>query len=336
LVYGVKQYPEVLRTSFASQQNDFRLGGHEAPPAILSVYTGPVLGEHLSKIAHEGGSLEGYEGGRYGGRELNMGAKALAPVGASLEDRNRTAPVPFCGNRFEFRAIGSNQHIGPAMTAVNTIVAEGLAVISERIEAGMSPRDAVAEVLKENENIIFNGNCYSSEWHTEAQEVRNLPNLPGTTDALAMFTQPRVSELFAKHNVYSEAETQAVANIMYERYVLDSQIEGNTMLEMIHQGVLPACAEDLKAYEGTGLAGPRQTVYAGLAAAADMLQATMDAWPEDDDVASAQYGRDVFIPAMRTVRESADAAEKLIHSEKYPFPTYTEMLFNHKAHGRSL
>jgi hypothetical protein len=99
-----------------------------------------------------------------------------------------------------------------------------------------------------------------------------------------MFTQPKVSALFDRHNVYTPKETAAVANVMYERYVLDSKIEGNTMLEMLNQGVLPACAEDLKAYEGTGLAGHRQTVYTGLAAATEALQALMDAWPEDDDV----------------------------------------------------
>jgi glutamine synthetase len=336
LVFACNNYPEVIRTSFASQQNDFRLGGHEAPPAILSVATGVTLGDHLKGIAHDGKPLAGYGGGRYGGKMIDCGAPEIAPVGASLEDRNRTAPVPFCGNRFEFRAVGSSANIGPSMTAINTAVAEGLSVLSGYIEDdGMSVRDAVGKVLKDNENIIFNGDGYSSDWHHEAEHVRKLPNLPSTIDALELFDTPKVADLYSKHKVFSAAEVSAVASIMYERYAIDQQIECDTLLDMINQGVLPAAAEDLNSYNGTALAGDRDTVYAGLAAAVANLQAVRDAWPDDDEKTAAIYAKDEAAPAIEAVRASADASEKLIASDKYPFPTYTDMLFNHKSHGRS-
>lgn len=338
LVYACHNYPEVIRTGFASQQNDFRLGGHEAPPAILSMYTGHVLGEHLNAIAEHGGALAGYAGGgRYGGKEIHCGAPELAPIPAPVEDRNRTAPVPFCGNRFEFRAVGSSQNIGPSMTAINTTVAEGLSVISGLVEDdGMSVRDAVGKVLKDNKNIIFNGDCYAEEWHHEAEHVRKLPNLPTTLDALELFDSDKVADLFSKHKVYSKAEVSAVASVMYERYALDQQIECDTLLGMVNQSVLPAAAEDLNTYMGTELGGDRATVYNGLAASTAALQAVRDGWDsEASEKEQAVYSKDVVVPAMGAVRESADAAEQLIAAGKYPFPTYTDLLFDHKAHGRS-
>lgn len=337
LVYACNNYPEALRTGFASQQNDFRLGGHEAPPAILSIYTGAILGDHLESIAN-GGDLAGYAGGgRYGGKEIDCGAPELAPVSAPVEDRNRTAPVPFCGNRFEFRAVGSSMNIGPSMTAVNTTVAEGLSVISDYVERdGMSVRDAVGKVLADNSAVIFNGDGYSAEWYHEAEHVRKLPNLPTTIDALELFDTEKIAELYSKHKVYSGAEVAAVASIMYERYALDQQIECDTMLDMVNQGVLPAAAEDLNVYKGTVLGGNRATVYEGLAASVAALQAARDAWPDDaGEKEQAVYSKEEVVPAMEAVRESADAAEKLIAADKYPFPTYTEMLFNHKTDGRS-
>jgi glutamine synthetase len=335
MFYAMNNYPEVIRTSFASASNDYRLGGHEAPPAILSIYTGTTLGAHLEAIA-AGGPLEGYDGGRYGGKEIDYGAPETAPVGGGVEDRNRTAPVPFCGNRFEFRAVGSSQNISPACTAINTTVAEGLSVISDLIEGGLSPRDAVGKVLGDNMAIMFNGDGYDSAWHHEAEFERKLPNLPTTVDALELFHTDKVKALFAKHSVYSADEVDAVATIMYERYALDILIDVDTALDMINQGVLPAAAADLKSYEGTELAGARSTVYAGLAAATAELQKVKDAWPTDaTEKEQAIFAKDVAKVVLGTIREAADAAEKLIDGDKYPFPTYHEMLFLHKAHGRA-
>jgi glutamine synthetase len=337
MFHAINNYPEVLRASFGSSTNDYRLGGHEAPPAILSVCTGETLGKHIEGIA-AGGPLTGYGGaGQYGGKTIDFGAPETAPVGGSLEDRNRTAPVPFCGNRYEFRAVGSYQNISDPLTAINTSVAEGLSVISDLIEGGMTYQEATAKVYKDNMRILFNGDGYDTAWHHEAEFERGLPNLPTTVDALELFHTDKVKALFSKHNVYSEAEVDAVTNVKYERYALDLLMDVDTTLEMINQGVLPAAAADLKSYDGTNLSGDRATVYEGLAASIAELQKVKDAWPTDgSEKEQAVYAKEVAKVALGVVRESADAAEGLINSDLYPFPTYHEMLFLHKAHGRSL
>merc|ERR1712100_924283 len=151
-----------------------------APPAILSLATGVRMEAHLKSII-EGGPLAGYDPSS--ASLLPFGTNAVEAVPAAMEDRNRTAPLPFCGNRFEFRAVGSSQNIAFPMTVLNTTVADGCAAISDLIEGGLSPRDAVAQVLKENNRAIFNGNGYSDEWPVEAAE-RGLLNLKNTPEAL--------------------------------------------------------------------------------------------------------------------------------------------------------
>jgi len=333
LIHGVHQYPALIRTAVASHGNDFRLGGHEAPPAIFSIATGVELEAHLRAIIG-GGELDGYGGIRYGGKMIDAGAPELAPIGASLEDRNRTAPIPFCGNRFELRAVGSNQNISMSCTVMNTIAAEGCAAISALIDDGASPRDAVAQILEQNMNIVFNGDGYSSEWHEAAVSERGLPNYQTTIDAFDAFTDDKNVDVFSKHGVYGKDEVFAVASIGYERYALDMQIEAETMLMMVNQGVLPAAAADLKAYDGTNLAGSRAAVYGGLADATAALQAVVDAIPDADEKTMANYALDVVKPAMDATRAAQDASELLIDSAKYPFPTYHEMLFAHHMDGR--
>ena len=149
---------DVVRTGAACSGNDHRLGADEAPPAIISLYTGDKMEEHLRAVM-DGGELHGY------GEDttvIETGSTEVGPITANLEDGNRTAPFPFCGNRFEFRAVGSTQNIGFPMAVLNTAYAESMGELSNKIEGGMSVRDAVAEMLSENFNVIFNGNGYSS------------------------------------------------------------------------------------------------------------------------------------------------------------------------------
>jgi glutamine synthetase len=263
-----------------------------------------------------------------------MGAPELAPLGAALEDRNRTAPIPFCGNRFELRAVGSNANVAFSMTMLNTIVAEGLSQISAKVDAGTSVRDAVGEILNDSMPAMFNGDGYDTAWHHEAEFDRGLLNLPTTVDALKHFNSEKNYELFEKHQVFSKGEVEAVTSIMYERYYLDCEIEAKTMLNMLNQGILPACAADLTAYDGTGLAGSRAEVYSEVAAETAALAAVVDAWPQDDEATAAQYAKDTVKPAMDAARAAQDAAELLIDSDKYPYPTYFDMLFPHHSDGR--
>jgi glutamine synthetase len=333
LLHALHKYPSVFRASYASYGNDFRLGGHEAPPAILSMYSGVQLGQHLDAVV-AGGPLGGYDGGRYGGKEINSGAPELGPVGAGMEDRNRTAPVPFCGNRMEFRAVGSNQNISPLLTAANVATAEGLSVISDLVEGGLSVRDATAQVLSDAMPALFNGDGYGAEWHHEAEHVRMLPNLPTTVDSMAAFDCDANRELFAKHSVMSPAEIESFINITHDKYAMDAQIEAGIMVNMINQAILPAAAADLKAYDGTNLAGDRAEAYGDLAEKTAALSAVHDAWPDDDEITAATYGANVAKPAMDACRAAHDRAELLIDSERYPYPNYEECLYAHHCHSR--
>lgn len=328
LAYGVGKYPEIFRAGVGGSGNDFRLGAQEAPPAIFSLYTGVKLGAHLEAVA-AGGPLDGYEAGRYGSHDIDTGARATGSFGGATEDRNRTAPLPFCGNRFEFRAVGSDVNISLPMTVMNTAVAEGCAYMSDQIESGKSVQEVVSATLADNMKVIFNGDGYSSEWHEEAEFERGLPNLKTTVDALHHLNSDKNKELFSKHKVFSEEELAAVTSVMFERYALDYEIEADTMLDMINQGVLPAAAQDLKSYDSTGLAGERPAAYKALADATADLKAKRDSWPMDSEVEAAEYAKDVIKPTMEKVREAHDIAEKLIDSKLYPFPTYHEMLHVH-------
>lgn len=329
LMYAVKRYPEAFRASVATSGNDHRLGADEAPPAIFSIYTGTDLGDHLNNIVN-GGELAGYTGGRYGDKMIPTGSRATGPVGGATEDRNRTAPLPFCGNRFEFRAVGSAQNIGLPMAVMNTAVAEGAAVISDLIESGKSVRDAVAEVIKSSKDVVFNGDGYSSEWHQEAENERNLPNLRNTVESFKTWTCEKNLDLFAKHKVFSSDEMHALKSVNFQRYSDDIEIEVNTMINMMNQGVLPACAADLKAYEGTNLSGNRPAVYEKLASETAALQKVSDAWPTDNEEEAAEYALSVAKPALEQARKAHDAAEVLIDGALYPYPTYHDMLYPHQ------
>merc|ERR1719414_1314225 len=165
LAYGLMKHNNLVRCSVATAGNDHRLGAQEAPPAIISLYPGTGFEAHVDAII-AGGPLLGYKA-----EKKTADPKAAAAMGApcGVEDRNRTAPFPFCGNRFEFRAVGSSQNCSYPIAIVNTVMASGMAQLSALIEDGMSHRDAVAEMFKDNRSVIFTGNGYSAEWPEEAK-----------------------------------------------------------------------------------------------------------------------------------------------------------------------
>jgi len=327
LTYAINQHGDAIRCSIATAGNDHRLGAQEAPPAIISLYTGIGMEDHLAKIK-EGGALEGYSDA---GKPVNYGSNAVQTISGGGEDRNRTAPMPFCGNRFEFRAVGSSQNIAFPLFVLNTAVADGCAAISDKIEGGKSPRDAVAEVLDENWRAIFNGNGYSDEWPVEAAK-RGLLNLRTTPEALATFASPKNQALFEKHGVFTAAETEARSETLHEQYIAQVSMEAGTMLEMMDTGIIPACAEDLKVYEGTTMGGDRATLYNDMAKATEALRAKFDGVPEDLEE-GANYVVSELIPAMNDVRELADTAEKKCNRDLWPFPTYGEVLYTHHSEG---
>lgn len=334
LAHGVHKYGDALRASVATSGNDHRLGAQEAPPAIMSLYTGNKLGAHLAAAAN-GGDLSGYKARRYGDVEINTGARCTPTVGGGTEDRNRTAPLPFCGNRFEFRAVGSGQNISVPVMLLNTITAAGCAAISDLIESGKSVKEAVSTILKDAEPAIFNGNGYSAEWHKEAEEVRKLPNLKTAADAWVAFKSEKNKALFAKFGVLTDKEVDALATIQLEKYTQDLEVEAGCVIDMLNQGVIPAAATDLKTFDGanpllTKLAGDRGETYGALVTEVANLKTVLQAVPQGNADAAAAYAKDIIKPAMAAARAAHDKAEKLIRKDLYPYPTYYDMLFPHQ------
>jgi len=332
LAYAAKNYGDCLRASIGHAGNDHRLGAQEAPPAIISLGTGAMMEEHLNKVM-DGGPLEGYGDAS---TPLSAGCAAVAPFNARLEDRNRTAPVPFCGNRFEFRAVGSAQNISFPLAVLNTAVAEGMSKISELIEGGKSARDAVATILKDSSAAIFNGDGYSEEWHQEAEKKRGLLNLKIGIQAVDKLTDAKNVELFGKHKVFSKAEVEARQATLFEAYANIITIEATAMVEMMETGVIPACAQDLKVYAGSNLGGDRAELYSKLATETAALKKLVDAAGGDghgfdDEKAAAFYALEKLKPQMAKVREIHDVVEGKVAADLYPFPKYAEMLYSHHS-----
>ena len=330
LAYMCHKHGDVLRIGVATATNDHRLGAQEAPPAIISLYTGTTMYDHIESIM-EGGPLEGYEEKK---GKLDTRAKATINLERNLEDRNRTAPFPFCGNRFEFRAVGSAQNINFPLAMLNAAVAEGMSLLSEKCEGGMDIRDAVAEMFQEHKATIFNGNGYSEEWNGPGGEAeqRGLLNLRTSVDAYEHLCSEKNEQLFDSMGVFKPKELRARQEVLYENYSQQILIEANTLLDMMKQGAIPACARDLQGYTGTPLAGKREGLYGMLAAQTDQLESIVASLPHGDDLhAEARYCCDEILPAMDALRDTCDEAEGLCAAGLWPFPSYTQLAFSHHS-----
>jgi glutamine synthetase len=325
LLFAVHKHGDVLRGAIATAGNDHRLGAQEAPPAIISLYTGIGLEKHLKAII-DGGELSGYMDS---GKMVETGSSNVEPIKGASEDRNRTAPLPFCGNRFEFRAVGSSQNIAFPLAMLNTAVADGCAAISDLIESGKSPSEAVGQILNDSWPALFNGDGYSDEWPIEAAS-RGLKNLRTSPDAFAEFDSEKNQELFEKYGVFTKAETIGRAETLYEQYVAQVSMEAATMMEMMDTGIIPACAEDLKYYSDTTMGGDRAALYGDMSKAAEKLRNKIDGVPEDVHAAAAFMLSDV-IPAMEATRTLADTAEKRCRRDLWPYPTYGEVIYTHHS-----
>lgn len=324
LARTVHVHGDAMRVGIATAGNDHRLGAQEAPPAIISLYTGDIMEAHIRKII-DGGELAGYGADE---TSISFGTSKVPPLNARLEDRNRTAPFPFCGNRFEFRAVGSNQNINFPLAILNTAYAESMQVMADAIEAGASVRDVVADTFKAHMPAIFNGNGYSPEWQEEAA-ARGLKNFKTSPEAYASFVSEKNIALFSDQRVMTEEEVHARKEVLQESYVSAVEMEAACLLKMIDTAVLPTCAKDLKTYEGTGLGQRRKAIYAAVDGAVDKLRqvhanlSTADSQPE--------YCVETLLPTMVEVRNAADAAEEVIEKSLHPFPSYEDILFHHLA-----
>ena len=338
-IKGVDEYQEWLRCTTASAGNDHRLGAAEAPPAIISIFLGDELNAVVDSII-QGTNYKDPEKG-----VMRIGVDVLPSIPKDTTDRNRTSPLAFTGNKFEFRMLGSSQSVSGPNIALNTIIAEELAQFADELEAAedfdAALQELVCRTFTQHKRIIFDGNGYDEAWIKEA-EKRGLANLASTADALPMYTAKKNVDLFVKHGIYTKEEIFARAEIHIANYVTVISIEANTMVDMIRHQILPAVsgyADQLcqRAYhkDAMGMACKYETTTAkeiskltdALMTACDKLEKDMAKVPADAKKAMA-YCHDVIVPDMNKARESADHLEALTAAEAWPFPVYSDLLFS--------
>jgi glutamine synthetase len=339
---AVNKWQGLLRASIASAGNDHRLGANEAPPAILSVFLGEMLTDIFEQI-EKGGAKSTKHGGT-----LDTGVMVLPKLPRDAGDRNRTSPFAFTGNKFEFRAVSSNQSIAYPNIALNVAVAESLDYVATELEKAVkggkkleaAVADLLPKIIKENKRIIFNGNNYAKEWEKEAGK-RGLLNLKNTVDALPQLVSKDVVGIFEKYKVLNERELHARYEIMLEQYNKTVNIEGQLMVLMANRYVLPAALEYVKqvaqsvaAVKSAGAASAEgKKLLASLTKLTDDFKKKTDklehslAHEGDSAEKHAKHFRDSVIPAMTALRETGDALELVIPHSIWPLATYREMLF---------
>lgn len=339
VIKAVDEYADILRASVATAGNDHRLGANEAPPAIISVY----LGDQLAAIVDR---LKKHKNVTSADRvNIETGVEALPDIKKDTTDRNRTSPFAFTGNRFEFRAPGSRQSIGGINIVLNTMVAQELDEIADELEGTEDIEkdafDLAVKIFSEHDRIIFNGNGYSDEWVKEA-EKRGLYNLKTTPDALPYFVSQKSIDLFTKQGVFTEVEVKTRGEIMMDDYNNTLHFEMLTMLEMARQEILPAClkytkfvTDDLASKKALGIDAPKEaekaqkltTLTEDLMVKIDALDKAANNVGGEDSYAVGMYYKDNVVPAMESLRETADTLETIVGKEYWPFPTYTELLY---------
>ncbi len=338
-IKGVDDYQDFLRATVAFPGNDHRLGAQEAPPAVISIFLGDELEAVVESIIN-GTDFQGS-----GKRTLEIGVDVLPPIRQDNTDRNRTSPMAFTGNKFEFRMLGSSQSISGPNIALNTIMAEELQQFADELEGSADfqadLQTLIRRVFTEHQRIIFNGNGYDDSWLEEAKR-RGLYNLTSTADALPMYTAPKNVELFVKHGIYTREEIEARAEIHIENYSTVLTIEAKTMVDMIRHQILPAVsgyadqlcqrashkdALHVSCRYESDTAAQIGALTDALLAACDKLEQDLAAVPADSAKAM-RYCHDILIPGMADARAAADHLEALTASDCWPFPTYSDLLFS--------
>ena len=341
-VAGVDEYQELLRSTVAFAGNDHRLGAQEAPPAVISIFLGTELEDIIDSIVSEQDYTEKT------GRQLRIGVDVLPTIPQDTTDRNRTSPLAFTGNKFEFRMPGSSQSIAGPNTILNTIMAEELGRFADRLTGAADFQQALnillREVFQRHRRIIFGGNGYDSAWMAEA-ERRGLVNLPNTAAALPAYILPKNVALMTKHGVYTTSEMMARHEIHMEKYCKLISIEAATLVDMVQHSILHAASR----YEGvlcqtilqkkqalphadcrveTALAESILTLNGELLDDTVALKTALETAPETDGEHMLRYYHDTIFAQMNKVRASIDKLETLVAGDYWPYPRYTDLLFS--------
>ncbi len=343
VIRAVSKHARLLRAVIAHAGNDHRLGANEAPPAIISIFLGDQLFDVFMQIK-QGGAKSSKESGY-----LEVGVDTLPVLPRHAGDRNRTSPFAFTGNKFEFRAVGSNQSISQPLTVLNTIMAESLDYMATELEnkTGGDPsrlnaavQEVLQKVITEHETVLFNGDNYSEEWHKEA-ERRGLPNLRTTPEALPTIIDPEVIAMFGKYDVMSETELKLRYEVFVEQYVMTLNVEGRMALEIAQTQILPTAisyekelCESVIAMKNIGrnpstpLLDRVSSLIAELQKGIEKLENALENAPQEGDVLQAAiYYRDSVLASAKEVRVAADKLEAICPDDMWPLPTYLEMLF---------
>jgi len=342
VIRGVHKYGPLLRAVIASASNDHRLGANEAPPAILSVYLGDQLEQVFEDI--KAGKLAPTDNGG----DMDLGLSQILNFKRDSGDRNRTSPFAFTGNRFEFRAVGSSQSVSGPLVAMNTMLADSLDWIAEKLDAelkaGADKTVAVIAVLKElmslHGSAVFGGDGYSSEWHEMAVKERGLKNLPTSADALPYLQDESIIKLFESTGVLTSVELKSRYEIYTEQYLLTLDVEAKLVVNIAKTLIYPAAVSYLaqlatagSGMEGLGITLDNSTAKTVAAEANAMMAAVVELSEamDKEDFASIeehmQYSANTIRGLMDKVRVHADTLECEVSDILWPLPKYQEMLF---------
>ncbi|MGN1083735.1 MAG: glutamine synthetase III [Lachnospiraceae bacterium] len=343
ILKAVDENAELLLCSASCPGNDHRLGGNEAPPAIISVFLGEQLEDILAQIKENGVATESKQGGK-----LNTGVHTLPELKKDATDRNRTSPFAFTGNKFEFRTVGSSMSIADVNSVLNTIVSEALCQFADELEQAedfdSAVKELIARTVREHERIVFSGNGYSREWVEEAKR-RGLPNVGSMVEAIPALVSEQTIALFEKHKVLSAAELHSRAEINYEIYSKAINIEARTMIDMSAKQYIPAVIQYTTELADSINAIRTACPAADVSVQTSMLQEISELLVEarkaqkaleicvETAATKAQgqeqslYFRKEVVPVMEALRAPIDKLEMLVAKNAWPVPSYGDLLF---------
>ena len=338
LMEAVNKHALLLRAAASNTGNDHRLGANEAPPAIISIYMGDQLGEIVDAIV-AGVPFDQLPCAEVG--TLDLGVSTLPVLPKDPTDRNRTSPFAFTGNRFEFRMVASSVSIGDANTVMNSMLAESFNKACDALEGAedfeKAAIDYIYKTMKENKNIVFNGNGYSDEWVEEAAK-RGLPNVKSIVDAIPAYTDESSIEMFEKLGVMTKRELEARREIKLEEYAGLINIEARTMIDMAAKLYIPSVIAYVNsvassmstvknAYAQADTTAQQTILVKASSLLADTQQALDNLKAATDAAETAKDFHEKVLPAMAALRTPVDELETIVDSEYWPVPTYGQMMF---------